>query len=350
MNYIMMVLGWILQFFYRLVGNYGVSIILFTIFIKLLLLPLDLKQKKSMAKTQKLQPLLNAVQQKYANDKEKLSQETMKLYQKYGINPMGGCLPMLIQLPIIFSLFYVIKQPLMYMMGVDFGETWRVANAYNEWLASLGGAGEVFESLPESIRTAVVASSDGKLNTFGINEIKIARVISEHPEILKSAHLTPELAGKLSNINFDFLGMDLSQTPDYKKIFAMFGGVMPTLGDALLWLIPVFSGASAWFSAHISRPQQPKEEKHKVLAENEKPKENASADTMKSMTMMMPFMSVFFAFTLPAGVGLYWIVSNLIQIAQHFLVNKFFNVDVSLEEMEGDMQNVKSRKKRKNSR
>ena len=105
----MMVLGWILQFFYRLVGNYGVAIILFTIFIKLLLLPLDLKQKKSMAKTQKLQPLLNAVQQKYANDKEKLSQETMKLYQKYGINPMSGCLPMLIQLPIIFSLFYVIK-------------------------------------------------------------------------------------------------------------------------------------------------------------------------------------------------------------------------------------------------
>ncbi len=350
MSYIMMVLGWLLQFLYRLVGNYGVAIILFTVLVKLLLLPLDLKQKKSMAKTQKLQPLLNAVQQKYANDKDKLSQETMKLYQKYGINPMSGCLPMLIQLPIIFSLFYVIRKPMVYMMGVGFNETWRVAEAYNEWLAGLGGAGEIFNSLPESIRTALTYTSNNSQNTFGNYEIQVARVIADHPEILKSSYITPELANKLSNINFDFLWMDLSQTPAWQKIFAMFGGVWPTLNDALLWFIPILSGASAWLSSHLMKPKQPKEEKHKVLAENEKPQENASADTMKSMTMMMPFMSVFFAFTLPAGVGLYWIVSNLIQIAQHFLVNKFFNTDISLEEMEGDMQNVKSRKKRKNSR
>ena len=87
MTYIMIALGWILNLFYRLVNNYGVAIILFTVFVKLVLLPLDLKQRKSMAKTQKIQPLLMEVQKKYANDKEKLSQETMKLYQKYGINP-----------------------------------------------------------------------------------------------------------------------------------------------------------------------------------------------------------------------------------------------------------------------
>ncbi len=340
-----MVLGWILQFFYRLVGNYGVAIILFTIFIKLLLLPLDLKQKKSMAKTQKLQPLLNAVQQKYANDKEKLSQETMKLYQKYGINPMSGCLPMLIQLPIIFSLFYVIRQPLMYMMGVGFDEAWRVGEAYNEWAVAHPDL-----ALKAKDGTAMILTYAKNNSTLAANEIQVARIIADNPEILKSSFLTPELVNKLSNINFDFLWMDLSQTPNWRKIFAMLGGVMPTLSDALLWFIPILSGASAWLSSYLMKPKQPKEEKHRVLAENEKPKENASADTMNSMSMMMPFMSVFFAFTLPAGVGLYWIVSNLIQIVQHFMVNKFFNVDISLEEMEGDMQNVKSRKKRKNAR
>ena len=92
MSYICTALGWILDVFYRLVNNYGIAIILFTVFIKAVLLPLDIKQKKSMAKTQKIQPLLMEVQKKYANDKEKLNQETMKIYQKYGINPMGGSL------------------------------------------------------------------------------------------------------------------------------------------------------------------------------------------------------------------------------------------------------------------
>lgn len=347
MSYIMMVLGWILQSFYRLVGNYGVAIILFTVFIKLLLLPLDLKQKKSMAKTQKLQPLLNAVQQKYANDKEKLSQETMKLYQKYGISPMSGCLPMLIQLPIIFSLYWVIRKPLIYMMGVDFNETWRVAGAYNAWAAA--NPGLVPAELLRNGQTVVMECVKNN-NTFGNYEIQIAQAIADHPEILNSGFITDALRAKLSNMDFNFLWMNLSQTPDWRKIFALLGGIIPTVSDALLWLIPALSGASAWLSSYIMQPRKPKEEKHRVLAENEKPKENASADTMKSMTMMMPFMSVFFAFTLPAGVGLYWIVSNIIQIVQHLLISKFCNFDISLEEMEGDIQNVKSRKKRKNSR
>jgi len=120
MEPIMAVQGWILTFIYSIIPNYGVAIILFTLAVKLLLFPLDLKQKRSMAKTQKIQPLLNDIQKKYGGDKERLSQETMKLYQKYGISPMSGCLPMLIQLPIIFALFYVVKKPLIYMIGVDF--------------------------------------------------------------------------------------------------------------------------------------------------------------------------------------------------------------------------------------
>ena len=110
MTYIMYALGWILKMFYYLTANYGVAIIVFTVFIKLAMLPLDLKQRKSLAKTQQLQPLLDALQKKYANDKEKLNTETMKLYKKYDINPMGGCLPMLIQFPIIIALYWVVRK------------------------------------------------------------------------------------------------------------------------------------------------------------------------------------------------------------------------------------------------
>ncbi len=342
-------LGWILDLFYRLIGNYGFAIILFTVFIKLVLLPLDIKQKKSMAKTQKLQPLLMEIQKKYANDKEKLSQEQMKLYQKYGINPMGGCLPMLIQLPIIFALYWVVKKPIAYMMGVNASEIWRIAEAFNAWATAHT------DLLPEALAKAVPVTYQSSMsnNTFGTYEIQIAQLLFKYPEILN--HQAIAGWGKtLRLINFGFLGMDLSEIPSLGALFGLFTGKTAgiTLGTVLLWLIPIFSGLSSWLSSRVAMAQQP-QKKNEILAEADKPKDNGgmSGDTMKSMTMMMPLISAWFAFTLPAAVGLYWIISNIIQIVQQVLVTKYLVTDISSEELEGEIKNVrKGRKNRKKSR
>ena len=114
MSYIMMGLGWILRLCSQLTGNYGVAVIIFTIIIKAVLMPLTLKQQRSMLRMQKVQPLMNDLQKKYGNDKDKLNQEMMKLYKKYDVNPASGCLPMLIQLPILMMLYWVVKKPVVY--------------------------------------------------------------------------------------------------------------------------------------------------------------------------------------------------------------------------------------------
>ena len=352
MSYICTALGWILDVFYRLVNNYGIAIILFTVFIKAVLLPLDIKQKKSMAKTQKIQPLLMEVQKKYANDKEKLNQETMKIYQKYGINPMGGCLPMLIQFPIIIALYWVVKKPIIYLMGVSFSDTWRIAEAFNSW------AQANMSSLPEALAKVVPVTYAKTMsqNTFGTYEISIAQQLFKNPEILDHPFIqswNSGLKGKL--IDFSFFGLDLAEIPSLNAFLGIFVGRVSgiTKATVISWIIPVLSGVSSFLSSKFAMAQQGgKKEEPKVVAEADKPKQgDTAAGTMKSMSVMMPLFSAWFAFTLPAAGGLYWIVSNIIQIIQQVVVTKYLVPDVSAEVLEGDISNVKKgRKNRKKSK
>ena len=352
MSYIYIALGWILDVFYRLFGNYGFAIILFTVFIKAVLLPLDIKQKKSMAKTQKIQPLLMEIQKKYANEKEKLNQETMKIYQKYGINPMGGCLPMLIQFPIIIALYWVVKKPVTYMMGVGEGDIWRIAEAFNAW------AQANVNLLPESIKNIVPVTYSSSManNTFGTYEISIAQQLFNHPEILEHPFIK-NWDQTIKLIDFRFFGLDLSEIPSLNEFLGVFVGRVSNLSvdKVLLWLIPLFSGLSSFASSKVAVMQQggeKKKEKNVVVAEADRvEKENSAASTMKTMNIMMPLFSAWFAFTLPAAVGLYWIISNIIQIIQQVVVTKYLVPDVSAELLEGDINNVKkSRKNRKKSK
>lgn len=115
-------MGWIIEQIYNLVSNYGLAIILFTVIIKLILLPLNIKSQKSMKKQQKIQPVLAELQQKYANDQEKLQKEMMKLYKENNVSMTGGCLPMLIQFPILIGLYRVIQRPITYLAGISIQE------------------------------------------------------------------------------------------------------------------------------------------------------------------------------------------------------------------------------------
>lgn len=340
MSYIMMGLGWILRMCSVLTGNYGVALIIFTVLIKAVLMPLTVKQQRSMLKTQKIQPLLMELQQKYGNDKEKLNQETMKLYQKYQINPMSGCLPMLIQLPIIMMLYWVVKKPVIYIMGFHGDEVWRIVSAVTEWAEGSPDKMNTFLSMVGIDDMAKLTDNGYKM--FGMYEIQIARFLHAYPEIMQN-HWITEIGRDFKLINFGFLGMDLSQTPNMGAFLGLFVGRINgiTTGTVLLWIIPALSGLTSYLTSWLSQkqnPQQPQKDKNGEEV----------ANPMQSMMIMMPLMSAWFAFTLPSAIGLYWIISNILAMAQQLVLTKVIDPGITAEQVEGEIVNAKkNRKKRK---
>ncbi len=283
-------LGYLFRGIYSFVGNYGWTIILFTLIIKLILVPLNIKQQKSMKKTQAIQPRLLKLQEKYGQDKEKLSQETMKLYQEAGVNPMGGCLPMLIQFPVLIGLYNIIRKPMSYVMML--------------------GKDKVM---------AISERLTGETVDFGVvNQIGVAK------EMQSSFDKISDLIGENVLINFDFFGFDLSVTPTINFI-------MENLQYAI---IPILAGFTTYLVSVISS-------KISGTAAN-----NQAAGSMKTMNVIFPFMTAWFAITLPAGLGIYWTISNLFQIAQMFVLNKVLVVDAPvLASM--DEKHFRERKKKK---
>lgn len=284
------ILGWINDF----VNNYGVAIILFTVLIKLILLPLGLKQQKSMTKMQRIQPKLKEIQEKYKYDQNKASMETMKLYKEYGVNPAGGCLPLLIQFPILIGLYQVIYRPLTYILHMSASKIEELKKAYK----LTGNAAS---------RMAEIA-------------------ISESEKLL----------------NFDFLGLNLSDIP-WDAIKA---NIASPKSLALL-IIPILAGLSTFMSSKITmminkdKTTEVKENKVPERVLSPDPKKAAgntqSAESMtNSMTYIMPFMTVWFALTLPSAMGLYWVISNVLSLGQTILLNGYYNKKLEAEISEQD--------------
>lgn len=276
------ILSYIINPIYNFVGNYGVAVILFTVIVKLLLVPLGVNQQKTMVKTKQIKPELDKINTKYKNDKEKLNEETMKLYQKYEINPMGGCLPLLIQLPILLGLYRVIQKPITWIIKSSPVEA--VLNAVESGKFTESGAVEALRSL---------CSGPSKLDGIkGITEIV------EKFETDASLGVTQiDIASKFELVNFNFLGLDLSATPNIGQI-------------SWLWIIPILATAAAFFSNWVTSKLNPVSEEQ--------------AQTMKSMNLMMPLMTLFFTFTLSAGIGVYWFFSTMISVAQSYILTKYF--------------------------
>lgn len=273
-DWIATLLGYILSFIYNLVQNYGVAIILFTIIVKLLILPLNLKSQKSMAKTQKLTPLIQELQKKYANDQQKLNQEMMELYKANGASPTAGCLPLLIQFPIIIGLYRAIQAPIKFICHGD-------VNILGEATVKQYGAS------PE----IAISSIADKLG---------------HPEW---------------QINYNFLGLDLSKNPSeaFGVLFSNNTITAETWSILLLLLIPVLAGLTSWLLTKLN-PQQRQME----AARANNPQQDQQPNMSKTMNMMMPLMSVFFTFTLAAGIGVYWIISNVFQMVLQYATFKYF--------------------------
>lgn len=272
-------LGEFLLFIYNTLAlhNYGLAILIFTLVIKLVLLPLTVKQYRSSAKMQELQPLIQEVQKRYKNDKEKLNQEMMKVYQENNYNPAGGCLPMLIQMPILISLYWVIIEPLKFLLHKN-----------NDQI------------------TFLVNKAQALMGTkiTGYQEVRTLNYFYNHQDKLS------QISGYLNVhelINMKFLGFHLGEIPTYATS-KLFGPEMNIYLPILF--LPLVAAAATFISTRLSMNMQ----------------KNGSQTTMaNSMTSSMmyigPLMTLIFAFQVPASASLYWSISYIFSIFQQIYIN-----------------------------
>ncbi len=307
-------MGWIIQQIYNLVANYGLAIIIFTVLIKLILLPLNVRSQKAMKKQQAIQPVLAKLQEKYKNDQEKLQREMMKLYKDNNISMTGGCLPMLIQMPILIGLYQVIQKPLSFLKGVDWMLQETIDKVY---------------MLRDTFATGSLVS---------MTEEQLANL-----QQIKLSTWATQLNGAADpwSINFNFLGLDLSNVPS-TALDALLRFDFSDMSKILLLLIPVCAVLAQLLTTKLTM---------KMSGQDKKNTNDQAAQMNKSMQFMMPLMTLFFTFTLPSGIGLYWIISSLMQIAQQVILDFYLNkkgdeVVVTVPEIKQNHHG----KKRKNNR
>ncbi|HOM02271.1 MAG TPA: YidC/Oxa1 family membrane protein insertase [Acetivibrio sp.] len=281
MGVISRALGQILVFIYENLAfeSYGLAIILFTIFVKLLLLPLTIKQYKSSMKMQEIQPLIREIQRKYKNDPQMQNQELLKVYQEHNFSPTSGCLPALIQLPIMVSLYYVIREPLTYMFNMTKDQIEALVNELNQ-------------------------------AANGLSQINMKSIYYQIEAALRS--------GKLDVVeNIGFIKFDLGKIPklNFTEDVATY---LPLL------LIPILAVLATYFSSKLMmmRTQSVKDSANSKNSKNQK-QDDMSASMNKSMMWIAPIMTGIISFQAPAALGLYWLTSNVFQIIQEFIINKF---------------------------
>ncbi len=284
--------GVLMLWLYDLVGNYGVAVILFALVVKLIMLPFQLKSKKSMMRMSRMTPRLKELEKKYGNDQQRYQMEMAKLYKEEGVNPMGGCLWSFLPFPILIALYQAIRYPLTIMMGVG------------EDLLADGGA--IFQKL------AALGYQTQTGRTAFYDQIFQSKFITEHFDAFAG------ISDKLQPLSYKFLGLDLSSTPSFafwRWDFSSASAWLPALG---LFMIPVLSALLSWFSMKVSNAASPQ-----------------TADTqrqMRTMNLIMPLMSLYICFTMPAVMGIYWIAQSVFAIAQDMILNRVYNKQLDVED------------------
>ena len=274
------IFGYLLDFLYKFLSNYGLAIILFSIIIKLLMLPLSIKQQKSVKKNAKIQDEMKQIQFKYKNDPEKLNQETIELYKREKMNPFSGCFSAIIQIVLLFSVFYLVRSPLTYMKKVN----------------------------PDIINKYKTQIQEENLsNNSGYPEIEIIREIDNLKSLEKNKDNQKEIDSL--KLNMEFLGLDLSKVPT------------KSLNDYKVYIIPVLYVISSFISMRISTNMQTNSKNKEDAEENSE--FNSLEQANKSMSWIMPIMSVSIAIVAPLGLALYWLVNNVLMIAERLVLNRF---------------------------
>ena len=273
--------GYLLNGIYGIVNNYGIAIIIFTLIVKGLMLPISIKQQKTMKKTAKIQKESKEIQEKYKNDQVRQSQELMDLYKRENMSPFSGCLSSILQIVLVLSVFYLVSSPLTYMKKIDS----KVINTYRE---------EIQEERGETVNYPEIAIIKEK----GKNDENV-------------------------NLNMNFLGLDLSDIPTQNY------------EDWTVYVIPVLYVMTSLISMRLTKnmtkinKEDNKDEKESQEIRESKEKNKYDSEEMmdemnKQMNLMMPIMTVSIALIAPLGLALYWLVSNLLMIFERVVLNRFF--------------------------
>ena len=285
--------GWLMRQFYALTGNFGLAVILFSLAVTIVLLPFMAKSKKGMMRMTRLQPKLMELQKKHEGNQQKLNEEIAKLYRQEKASPMGGCLWTLLPFPILLALYRAVIKPLTIVMGVP-----------DELLAE-GGA------------------LLNRLNELGFTLAEGAN--SYYAQIYQSEFITANfdqfagISDKLIPMDFNFLGLNLAATPNWHFwAFDFSEGVWPVIG---LFLIPIISAALSYLSMQISQ---------KVNGTTATTAQAQS--TNKMMLWMMPLMSLWLGFTLPAAMGIYWIMNSITGIIRDTGLTAYYKKKLDAED------------------
>ena len=286
--------GYLLDWLYQLTTNYGLSLIIFAVLIKLVLLPASIKSKKSSMKMSRISPRVQALQEKYAGDQQKQNEAIQALYKEEGVSMGGGCLWSFLPLFILFPLYAVVRQPITYMLH----ETMEVA-----------------AEIVNVIKTAVPAA-------FGSNEyyheMIAASRIPEFAEELKGIVANPRT---LEGLNFNFLGINLGVVPNW-KIWQWETYDWATIGG---FLLPVASTGVQFLSMFITQKQNNSVvTNEKGLQDEEMAKKSQANQSTQTMLYMMPLMTLWIGFTVPGALSIYWLIQGVVSTVQDVILTKHF--------------------------
>lgn len=291
--------------------NIGLCIIIFTIVIYLLMTPLTIQQQKFSKLSAKMNPEIQAVQKKYKgkNDQvsmQKMNEETQAIYAKYGVNPMGSCLQMIIQLPVLFALYRVIWNIPAY---VD-----KVKNAFMPLATSLISADGAQEYLTEAAKKVAVSFKEmTELTTIDVlYKFKPDNWTALSEKFPDMSNLISDTKSKVDHMN-SFLGLNIADSPMNIITNAFKSGAWLLLIGAVM--IPLLAAVTQWVNAKLMTNMQETGGRNDGQADN-------MANTMKTMNNIMPIMSAFFCLTLPVGLGIYWIAGAVVRSVQQIVINK----------------------------
>lgn len=294
-------MGYLMNFIYNITQNYGVAIIIFTILIKLLLLPLTLKQQKSLQKSQELQPLLQELQRKYGNDQQRFAEEYQKLLKEKNMTMMSGmgcsgCLIQLIQIPIIFGMLYMMASPLTNILKLDATEIEKYK-----------------QEVQEIKKQEAIAEINKNASNYTNEELNKLIKNAEETDYMSGRYYEIEILDKKDIIDMEFLGINLCDITMYDKT------------NLALWIIPLLSCLCTFITTKLTpKTNMPQQQT------NAKPEDKSMVPTAEDMPMpdmrvmnaMMPIMTGYVATVVPQGVGLYWVVSNLLGVIQQIVLKK----------------------------
>lgn len=299
------IFGYVLNIIYEIVKNYGLAIILFSILLKLLLLPLTIKQQKTLKKSQKMQGKLKEIQDKYSNNPEKLNQEMMDLYKRENLSPFSGCLSSILQIILLLAMFYLVSKPLTYMKKLNEEDI----NNYKQAIVQEQGENSVSTTYPE---ISIIKYINNKIDN---PEKKVEENKEISNEVIENNINETEIVedkkvdiNKDLYINMNFLGLDLNSIPkdNYK--------------DIKVYVIPLLYIISSFISIKMTGMQVKKSAKKDGETKNDEP--DMTEQMNKSMTWMMPILAVSVSLIAPLGLALYWFVNNLIMIGERMIINK----------------------------